>query len=182
MNFHLSAELLEATRLTKAGHLTEATAALQRMLGAGPPVNGLTVQGRHGSPNIIDAPPPASSITPKAPGRRSGRARKGAAKSPRERYDDTGKAQDARKLRTRHRTSRTVSPNQAIAAVDGNSTAFVEKRGGLSMVDGPEMVQPRLAHPGNRSSATAPTTRHFEFKTRCLSRRWSIRFVALSTR
>jgi hypothetical protein len=65
MNFHLSAGLLEATRLTKAGHLTEATAALQRMLGARPPMNS-------GSPNIIDG-----------------------------------------------------------------------------MVDGPEMVQPRLAHPGN---------------------------------
>jgi hypothetical protein len=32
MNFSLPAELLEATRLTKAGQLTEATAALQRML------------------------------------------------------------------------------------------------------------------------------------------------------
>jgi poly(hydroxyalkanoate) depolymerase family esterase len=71
MNFR-SAELLEAMRLTKAGHLTEATAALQRMLGAGPPMNSLAAQGHHGSPNIIDG-----------------------------------------------------------------------------MVDGPEMVQPRLAHPGN---------------------------------
>ena len=54
MNFPRSAELLEAMRLTKAGHLTEATAALQRMLGAGPPANSLAVQGHHGSPNIID--------------------------------------------------------------------------------------------------------------------------------
>jgi hypothetical protein len=33
MNFSLPAKLLDVTRLTKAGHLTEATAALQRMLG-----------------------------------------------------------------------------------------------------------------------------------------------------
>ncbi len=52
MNFPLSAELLEATRLTKAGQLTEATAALQRMLGVGLPPNSLAVQGRHGPLNI----------------------------------------------------------------------------------------------------------------------------------
>jgi len=46
MNFSLAAELLEATRLTKAGQLTEATAALQRMLGAELPVNSLP--SRHG--------------------------------------------------------------------------------------------------------------------------------------
>jgi poly(hydroxyalkanoate) depolymerase family esterase len=52
MNFSHSAELLEATRLTKAGHLMEATAALQRMLGAGLSANNLAVQGRHSPPNI----------------------------------------------------------------------------------------------------------------------------------
>lgn len=59
MNFSRSAELLEATRLTKAGQLTEATAALQRMLGAGPSVNRLTAPGRHGPPTIdgmVDGP------------------------------------------------------------------------------------------------------------------------------
>lgn len=50
MNFSLPAELLEATRLTKAGQLTEPTAALQRMLGAGLPVNSVGLQARHGSP------------------------------------------------------------------------------------------------------------------------------------
>jgi poly(hydroxyalkanoate) depolymerase family esterase len=52
MNFSLSAELLEATRLTKAGQLTEATAALQRMLGTGLPVTRLAVPGRRGPQNI----------------------------------------------------------------------------------------------------------------------------------
>ena len=60
MNFSLPAELLEATRLTKAGQLTEATAALQHMLGAGLPVNSLPLQeARHGPPTIdglIDGP------------------------------------------------------------------------------------------------------------------------------
>jgi len=41
MNFSLPAELLEATRLTKARQLTEATAALQRMLGTGLPMTRL---------------------------------------------------------------------------------------------------------------------------------------------
>lgn len=50
MNFSLPAELLEATRLTKAGQLTEAMAALRRMLGAGLPVNNVSLQARHGSP------------------------------------------------------------------------------------------------------------------------------------
>jgi poly(hydroxyalkanoate) depolymerase family esterase len=54
MNFPISAQLLEATRLTKAGQLKEATAALQRMLGAELPVNSPGVRARHGSPNIID--------------------------------------------------------------------------------------------------------------------------------
>jgi poly(hydroxyalkanoate) depolymerase family esterase len=45
MNFSLPADLLEATRLTKSGQLTEATAALQRMLGVGLPA-------RHGPPTI----------------------------------------------------------------------------------------------------------------------------------
>jgi len=50
MNFSLPAGLLEATRLTKAGQLKEATAALQRMLGAGLPVNSLALQARPGPP------------------------------------------------------------------------------------------------------------------------------------
>ena len=59
MNFSLPAELLEATRLTKAGQLTEATAALQRMLGAGLPVNSVALQARHGPPTVdgmVDGP------------------------------------------------------------------------------------------------------------------------------
>jgi hypothetical protein len=91
MNFPLSAELLEATRLTKAGHLTEATAALQLMLGAGPPLNSLAVQGRHGSPNIIDG-----------------------------------------------------------------------------VVDGPEMVQPRLAHPGNRMLSDGAHNSAFRIQNKLL--------------
>jgi poly(hydroxyalkanoate) depolymerase family esterase len=59
MNFFLPTELLDATRLTKAGQLTEATAALQRMLGAGLPVNSAALQARHGPPTIdgmVDGP------------------------------------------------------------------------------------------------------------------------------
>ncbi|HWZ07280.1 MAG TPA: hypothetical protein VNY53_10275, partial [Bradyrhizobium sp.] len=54
MNFSLPAELLEATRLTKAGQLTEATAALQRMLGAGLPVKSVALQARRGGPPTTD--------------------------------------------------------------------------------------------------------------------------------
>jgi poly(hydroxyalkanoate) depolymerase family esterase len=50
MNFSLPAKLLEATRLTKAGQLTEATAAFQRMLGAGLPVNSVSSEARHSPP------------------------------------------------------------------------------------------------------------------------------------
>jgi poly(hydroxyalkanoate) depolymerase family esterase len=59
MNLPLSAELLEATRLTNAGRLTEATTALQRMLGARPSGASLATQGRHGLRNIdgrVDGP------------------------------------------------------------------------------------------------------------------------------
>jgi poly(hydroxyalkanoate) depolymerase family esterase len=59
MNFSRSADMLEATRLTKAGRLTEATAALQRTLGVGPSVSNLAGRERHGSPNIdgmVDRP------------------------------------------------------------------------------------------------------------------------------
>jgi poly(hydroxyalkanoate) depolymerase family esterase len=59
MNFSLPDELLEATRLTKAGQLTEATAALQRMLGPRLPVKSVTLQARHGPPTIdgvVDGP------------------------------------------------------------------------------------------------------------------------------
>jgi poly(hydroxyalkanoate) depolymerase family esterase len=52
MNFSLPTDLLKATRLTKAGQLTEATAALQRMLGVGLPA-------RHDPPTIdgmVDGP------------------------------------------------------------------------------------------------------------------------------
>ena len=52
MNFSLPAKLLDATRLTKAGHLTEATAALQRMLGTGLPVTRRAASGRHAAPNM----------------------------------------------------------------------------------------------------------------------------------
>lgn len=68
MNFPISPELLEATRLTKAGQLTEATAALQRMLRA-----GLSVQGRLGPPNIDGATAGSEMVEPKlaAPGNRT---------------------------------------------------------------------------------------------------------------
>jgi hypothetical protein len=59
MNFSLGAKLLDATRLTKAGHLTEATAALQRMLGTGLPVTRRAWPERHAAPNIygvVDSP------------------------------------------------------------------------------------------------------------------------------
>lgn len=52
MNSSLPAEMLEATRLTKAGQLTEATAALQRMLGTGLPVTKLAGLGRHAASTI----------------------------------------------------------------------------------------------------------------------------------
>jgi poly(hydroxyalkanoate) depolymerase family esterase len=52
MNFSLPAKLLEATRLTKAGHLTEAAAALQRILGTALPVTRRAGPGRHAAPNI----------------------------------------------------------------------------------------------------------------------------------
>ena len=51
MNFSLPAELLEATRLTKARQLTEATAALQRMLGTGLPMTRLAGPAHHTAPN-----------------------------------------------------------------------------------------------------------------------------------
>ena len=54
MNFSLPAELLEATRLTKAGQLTEATAALQRMLGAGLPVTSASLCRGDTVPPTID--------------------------------------------------------------------------------------------------------------------------------
>src|SRR6202035_4269589 len=59
MNFSPPADLLEATRLTKAGQLTEATAALQRMLGAPLPVNSVALQARKGLRTIdgmVDGP------------------------------------------------------------------------------------------------------------------------------
>lgn len=52
MNFSLPIELLEATRLTKAGQLTEATATLQLMLGAGMPASRNAVQAPHSPPTI----------------------------------------------------------------------------------------------------------------------------------
>lgn len=55
MNFSLPAELLEATRLTKAGQITEATAALQCMLGTGLPVTRPAGPGQHAAPNIYGA-------------------------------------------------------------------------------------------------------------------------------
>ena len=65
MNFALPAELLEATRLTKAGQLTEATAALQRMLGTGLPVTRLSGPGRHAGPNIYGVVDNQEMIQPK---------------------------------------------------------------------------------------------------------------------
>ena len=52
MDFSVPTELLEATRLTKAGQLTEATAALQRMLGAGMPASGEALRAPLGPPTI----------------------------------------------------------------------------------------------------------------------------------
>jgi len=53
----LNADLLEATRLTSAGRLTEATAALQRMLGGGQATPGVmpataTSAARRGPPTL----------------------------------------------------------------------------------------------------------------------------------
>jgi poly(hydroxyalkanoate) depolymerase family esterase len=48
----LSSGLLEATRLTKAGRLTEATAAMQRMLGGQVAPGGTNAQARRGPPTI----------------------------------------------------------------------------------------------------------------------------------
>src|SRR4051812_40305661 len=57
----LNADLLEATRLTNAGRLTEATAALQRMLGAGYAKLGATTSAtRHAPPTIDDMAAPAA--------------------------------------------------------------------------------------------------------------------------
>ncbi|HEY6432280.1 MAG TPA: PHB depolymerase family esterase [Acetobacteraceae bacterium] len=52
MNFALSPELLEATRLTKTGQLTQATAVLRRLLGAEMPASSDAVPARHGPPTI----------------------------------------------------------------------------------------------------------------------------------
>src|ERR1700722_9930026 len=52
MNFSVPTELLEATCLTKAGQLTEATAALQRMLGAGMPASSEALRAPPGPPTI----------------------------------------------------------------------------------------------------------------------------------
>ena len=65
MNLPLSAELLEATRLTNAGRLTEAKAALQRMLGAVPSGASLAMQGRHGPRNIDDTVDGTEMVQPK---------------------------------------------------------------------------------------------------------------------
>lgn len=48
----LPTDLLEATRLTKTGRLTQATAVLQRLLGAGKPASQDAAQARHGPPTI----------------------------------------------------------------------------------------------------------------------------------
>jgi hypothetical protein len=52
MNFSLPPELLDSTRLTKAGRLKEPTAAMQRMQGCGLPVTRQAGPGRHPAPNI----------------------------------------------------------------------------------------------------------------------------------
>jgi poly(hydroxyalkanoate) depolymerase family esterase len=65
MNFALSAELLEAARLTKAGQLTEATAALQRMLATGSPVTGLAEPGRQDTPDTYRVVESSEMIQPK---------------------------------------------------------------------------------------------------------------------
>jgi hypothetical protein len=73
MNFSLPAELLEATRLTKAGQLTEATAELQRMLGAGLPANSVALQGRQGPmalDGVVDGPKMAQPM-PAPPGKKT---------------------------------------------------------------------------------------------------------------
>ena len=65
MNFSLPAELLEATRLTKAGQLTEATAALQRMLGTGLPVTRLAGPRQHAAPSIYSVVDSQEMIQPR---------------------------------------------------------------------------------------------------------------------
>jgi poly(hydroxyalkanoate) depolymerase family esterase len=73
-----NADLLEATRLTNAGRLTEATAVLQRMLGgrhAAPEVAAATTTSpaRHTPPTIEELAEPAGTVRPQ-PAPRSGAA------------------------------------------------------------------------------------------------------------
>src|SRR4051812_49232286 len=69
----LTANLLEATRLTNAGRLTEATAALQRMLGGCHTVPGMasatTTSAARGAPPTLDgvAEPPGTAPEQVAP-------------------------------------------------------------------------------------------------------------------
>jgi poly(hydroxyalkanoate) depolymerase family esterase len=59
----LNADLLEATRLTNAGRLTEATATLQRMLGGGHAAAGATTSATRRAPPTIDDMAPAAALT-----------------------------------------------------------------------------------------------------------------------
>jgi poly(hydroxyalkanoate) depolymerase family esterase len=65
MNDGLQPEMIEATRLTRAGRLTEATALLQRVLGSGTapePASGQTGETAH-APPIIDLTPDRIELT-----------------------------------------------------------------------------------------------------------------------
>jgi poly(hydroxyalkanoate) depolymerase family esterase len=88
MHDGLRADMVEATRLTRAGRLTEATALLQRALGSGaapdtapsPTSEGADVPAGRRSP-VIDLTPEAIELTDSRPSPRAGQANDQAARS-----------------------------------------------------------------------------------------------------
>lgn len=81
MKYALPRELIEATRLTNAGQLMEATAALQRMLGGQAAPGGVDPQARQGPPTIdgVAEPLGTAEARPEVGPRHAARAPVGAA-------------------------------------------------------------------------------------------------------